>query len=282
MYHKIVRELGAWEAVVYSTIATLLRKSDGIGEVSNQTLMDMCGINNKMSLKRYIDKLIQTGYIEKRSGEGRGNISIYYVTEKGNILLPFSEKKGNKNIPERVTKSTIKGNNLLPINKGEIKENKESGGVSRVKAQSTPLDTTPQNFNDMKDFNEWWELFTNNTEWQGEKENCERVWFTLQQSWRDNLVQMAKKGLRWRQRENDNPYWYLKNYSGEPAQQELPFYRQGTSAFAKWLDKQENDRKDVAIMRYDGKLAYCLATDVEIMEAAGAEFLSIMRRKTSE
>ena len=281
VYHKIVRELGAWEAVVYSTIATLLRKSDGIGEVSNQTLMDMCGIK-RASLFRYIGSLIESGYIEKRSGDGRGNISIYYVTKKGLNLIPLKGEKGSQNDTERVSKKSIKGLNLSTINKGEIKENKESGGVSRMSAQSTPLNTTPQNFNDMKDFNEWWELFTNNTEWQGEKENCERVWFTLQQSWRDNLVQMAKKGLRWRQRENDNPYWYLKNYSGEPAQQELPFYRQGTSAFSKWLDKQENDRKDVAIMRYDGKLAYCLATDVEIMEAAGAEFLSIMRRKTSE
>ena len=281
VYHNIVRELGAWDAVVYSTVATLLRKTDGIGNVSNQTLMDMCGINKK-SLSRYIATLIESGYIEKEEGKGRGNISIYYITEKGDNLIPFTDKKRGQNVSEKGTKMPIKGDKMTPINKGEIKENKESGGVSRVKAQSTPLDTTPQNFNDMKDFNEWWELFTNNTEWQGEKENCERVWFTLQQSWRDNLVQMAKKGLRWRQRENDNPYWYLKNYSGEPAQQELPFYRQGTAAFAKWLDKQENDRKDVAIMRYDGKLAYCLATDVEIMEAAGAEFLSIMRRKTSE
>ena len=99
--HKIVRELGAWEAVVYGTIANLLRKTDGIGEVSNQTIMDLCGIGNKMSLFRYINKLIESRYIEKREGKGRGNISIYYITKKGNNMLTISEKKGNKNERKR-------------------------------------------------------------------------------------------------------------------------------------------------------------------------------------
>lgn len=280
--HKIVRELGAWEAVVYGTIANLLRKTDGIGEVSNQTIMDLCGISNKMSLFRYINKLIESGYIEKREGKGRGNISIYYITKKGNNLLPISEKKGNKNDIEKVTKMNEKGNNMLPLNKGINKEiNKESGDDMHASAQSHTLSTTPQNFENMEDFNLWFELFTGGSEWQHEKENCERVWFGMTQQWRDNLVQMAQNGLRWRKRENDNPYWYLKNYNGEVAQVELPYFRQGTKEFENWYNGNLASVTKMVLMRYREPgdrddaptLAYCLATDKQIMLDAGAVYL---------
>ena len=277
--HKIVRELGAWEAVVYGTIANLLRKTDGIGEVSNQTIMDMCGIK-RASFFRYISTLIESGYIEKRSGDGRGNISIYYITKKGLNLIPFSSKKGSQNETERVSKMNEKGLNLIPLNKGENKEiNKESGDDMHASAQSHALSTTPQNFENMEDFNLWFELFTGGSEWQHEKENCERVWFGMTQQWRDNLVQMAQNGLRWRKRENDNPYWYLKNYNGEVAQVELPYFRQGTKKFEDWYMNNRITRTKMALMRYREPgdrddaptLAYCLATDMQTMMDAGAE-----------
>ena len=282
VYHKIVRELGAWEAVVYTTIATLLRKTDGIGNVSNQTLMDMCGIK-RASLFRYIGSLIESGYIEKRSGDGRGNISIYYVTKKGLNLIPLKGEKGSQNDTERVSKKSIKGLNLSTINKGEIKENKESGGVSRMSAQSTPLDTTPKNFENMDDFNNWWESdFGKTHDWDWRKPECERAWYAMQQNWRDNLVQMAKNGLRWRKKDGDDPFWYIQNYAGQSAQRELPFMRQGTLKFSRWLDEQERAGRKIAIMRYEGSLAYCLTSDIELMESAGAQFLSVMERRTSE
>ena len=281
--HKIVRELGAWEAVVYGTIANLLRKTDGIGEVSNQTIMDLCGITNKMSLKRYIDKLIKFGYLEKRSGDGRGNISIYYITKKGLNLIPFSSKKGSQNETERVPKMNEKGLNLIPINTGENKAiNKESGDDMHASAQSHTLsNTTPQNFKNMEDFNLWFELFTGGSEWQHEKENCERVWFGMTQQWRDNMVQMAQNGLRWRKRENENPYWYLKNYNGEVAQVELPYLRQGTKEFENWYNGNLASGTKMVLMRYRKQgdrddaptLAYCLETDKQIMLDAGAEYL---------
>ena len=114
--HKIVRELGACEAVVYGTIQWLLRKTDGYGGVSNQTIMDMCRMNRK-SLSRYIDKLIQSGYIEKVSGDGRGNISIYYISKKGDKMTTFNEEKGGQNDPKRGTNLPIKGDKMTPINK---------------------------------------------------------------------------------------------------------------------------------------------------------------------
>lgn len=279
--HKIVRELGAWEAVVYGTIANLLRKTDGIGEVSNQTIMDMCGIK-RASFFRYISTLIESGYIEKRSGDGRGNISIYYITKKGLNLIPFSSKKGSQNETERVSKMNEKGLNLIPINKGENKEiNKESGDDMHASAQSHTLSTTPQNFKNMEDFNLWFELFTGGSEWQHEKENCERVWFGMTQQWRDNMVQMAQNGLRWRKRENENPYWYLKNYNGEVAQVELPYLRQGTKEFENWYNGNLASGTKMVLMRYRKQgdrddaptLAYCLETDKQIMLDSGAEYL---------
>lgn len=281
-YYRNVRALGAIPALVFDTIAGLLRASGGIGEISNSTLCDLLGCT-KPTLLNAIDKLIRSGYVEKKNGDGRGNKSIYYVTKKGKENIPFMTEKGSKNLTERVKKFNEKGKEILPNKKSVNKElNKESGGVTR-EAQHAPLSTTtPQNFGNMDDFNEWWSLFTGDTEWQGEKENCERVWNTLQQSWRDNLVQMAKNGLRWRQRENDNPYWYLKNYNGETAQRELPYMRQGTLKFTRWLDEQERAGRKIAIMRYEGSLAYCLTSDIKLMESAGAQFLSVMERRTSE
>lgn len=274
--HKIVRELGAWEAVVYGTIANLLRKTDGIGEVSNQTIMDMCGIK-RASFFRYISTLIESGYIEKRSGDGRGNISIYYITKKGLNLIPFSSKKGSQNETERVSKMNEKGLNLIPINKGKNKEiNKESGGDNAHEARDPHAlsDTTPLNFENMEDFNLFWELYPGDPEWSNEKENCERVWYALQQNWRDNLIQQLREGKRWRVRENDNPYWYLKNYNGETIRTELPFVWNGSAQIAKW----KNSGKHVVVMMYqEGDrrgCIYCLAEDRTIMEAAGAKFLN--------
>lgn len=285
VYHKIVRELGAWEAVVYSTIANLLRKTDGIGEVSNQTLMEMLG-KDKKSIYRWIATLIEAGYIEKRAGDGRGNISIYYITKKGGNLTPFKEKKGWQFDTERVAKSTIKGGNLPPINKGENKEkNKESGGDTRDTRDPHALsDTTPQIFeekvfnpkneNTMKDFEEFWELFPGHENWSGEKESSERVWFATPQEWRDKLIQQLRSGQRWRVRENDNPYWYLKNYNGETVQVELPYLRQGTVKFQRWHQENTIKGNRMCLLRFEDRVAYCLHSDLQTMLNAGAQLIN--------
>ena len=199
VYHKIVRELGAYEAIIYSTIVSLLRKSDGIGEVSNQTLMDMCGIGNKMSLFRYINKLIESGYIEKREGKGRGNISIYYVTEKGNNLLPINDKKGNKNDIKKVTKMNEKGNNLLPINKGINKEINKEGDMRD--AQS--LSPSPS-------FNEFLELFNPSPEFEYEIENARKDWNEKTDAEQKELIEQLRSGIRWSKKQN--PHWFIKDF----------------------------------------------------------------------
>lgn len=280
--HKIVRELGAWEAVVYGTIANLLRKTDGYGNVSNDTLINLIG-RDKKSIYRWIDRLVDAGYLDKVGGKGRGNISIYYITKKGGNMTPFKEEKRGQIDTEKGANMTEKGGEMPPLNKGKNKEiNKESGDDMHASAQSHALsNTTPQNFENMEDFNLWFELFTGGSEWQHEKENCERVWFSMMQQWRDNLLQMEQNGLRWRKRGNDNPYWYLKNYNGEIAQVELPYFRQGTKEFENWYNGNLASGTKMVLMRYRKQgdrddaptLAYCLATDKQIMLDAGAEYL---------
>ena len=233
VYHKIVREIGAWEAIVFGTIVGLLRKTDGIGEVSNQQLMDLCGINNKMSLFRYINKLIEAEYIEKREGKGRGNISIYYVTKKGNNLLPFSEKKGNKNDIKKVTKMNEKGNNLLPINKDNNKEinkeylssfevqspsndEREDGHILEEKILNGEIDLFRENDNsDFEEnvkvsFNEFWKLFA-----PIEKEKCKYKkalgeWNAMSQEWREACIKMLEKCGK---PAEQNPYFYLQHFA---------------------------------------------------------------------
>lgn len=241
--HKIVREVGAWEAVVYGTIANLLRKTDGIGEVSNQTIMDLCGINNKMSLFRYINKLIESGYIEKREGKGRGNISIYYITKKGNNLLPISEKKGNKNDTEKVTKMNEKGNNLLPLNKGINKEINKEYSLSSFDGSNESKEEEDKNFiekeninnsvispedeqkaledvkklfsqdeigNEIKSsFAEFWKLFAPDEEQKCKYKVALGEWDRMEENWRAAAIVLLSKGLRPQER---NPYFFLQHF----------------------------------------------------------------------
>lgn len=276
--HKIVRELGAWEAVVYGTIADILRKKDGYGNVSNDTLISLIG-RDKKSIYRWIDRLVDAGYLEKVGGKGRGNISIYYVTKKGGNMTPFEEEKRGQIDTEKGANMTEKGGEMPPINKGENKEiNKESGGDMRTCAQSpTPFDTTPLNFENMEDFNQFWELYPGDPNWSNEKENCERVWYAMQQNWRDNLIQQLRNGKRWRVRENDNPYWYLKNYNGEVVRAELPIIRQGTSACTKWLNDAVRAGNRVCVMLIgegeDTHSVFCLDQDRKLCEENGLRFV---------
>ena len=297
--HKIVRELGAWEAVVHGTIANLLRKTDGYGNVSNDTLISLIG-RDKKSIYRWIDRLVDAGYLEKVGGKGRGNISIYYITKKGGNMTPFNEEKRGQIDTEKGANMTEKGGNMTPfnkrgqidtekganmtkkggemppINKGKNKEiNKESGGDNAHEARDPHAlsDTTPLNFENMEDFNLFWELYPGDPEWSNEKENCERVWYALQQNWRDNLIQQLREGKRWRVRENDNPYWYLKNYNGEVVRSELPYLRQGTATFVNWVEKNKREGIRMCLLHFEERVAYCLYSDLQTMLDAGARLL---------
>ena len=245
MQHKIVRELGAWEAVVYATIASLLHKTDGIGEVSNQTLIDLCGVNKK-SLSRYIATLIEAGYIEKREGVGRGNISIYYITKKGDKMTPFNSEKRGQNVPEKGTKKTIKGDKMTPLNKGINKEiNKEYLSSFEVQSPSNDereeeilieenkhkSEITPEDENEAVEavkslfaadeekiapetkssFAEFWKLFAPDEKQQCKYKVALKYWNDeIPENWRAAAIELLRRGARPNQ---DNPYFFLQHFS---------------------------------------------------------------------
>lgn len=261
--HKIVRELGAWEAVVYGTIVNLLRRTDGIGEISNQTIMDLCGINNKMSLFRYINKLIESGYIEKREGKGRGNISIYYITKKGNNLLPISEKKGNKNDTEKVTKMNEKGNNLLPLNKGINKEINKENSLSSFDGSKAAKEEEDKNFIEKENINnsvvspedeqkaledvknlfaqdeienetkssfvEFWRLFNPDEDQKCKYKVALSEWNLMEENWRAAAIALFSRGARTNER---NPYFFLQHFRPTKyflnEREQYNAYKQGT------------------------------------------------------
>lgn len=259
---------GAYTALVFDTIAGLIRDK-GIGEVANKTLLDMLG-GTKPTLLAAIELIISTGYLERNTSCGRGNKCIYYITEKGKENCPFMTDKRSKNFTEKVKNFNEKGKEILPINKELNKELKEK--------EETP---TP-NFETMEDFNPFWSLYPGDPDWTHEKESCERVWHTMPQNWRDNIVQQLQSGLRWRTKKDDNPYWYLRDYAGQTVRGELPYWRQGTAEHTKRLNEADKNGEAVIIMRFEGHLAFCLERDRDTMESAGAEFLSVRQANKSE
>lgn len=243
--HKIVRELGAWEAVVYATIANLLRKTDGYGNVANQTLIDLIG-KDKKSIYRWIDKLVEAGYLEKIGGKGRGNISIYYITKKGGKMTPFNGEKRGQNDTEKGANTTEKGGDMPPINKDineEIKKEYSSSSFDSSKAakeeeeknliednkhksEITPEDEkaaveavknlfaaeeekiTPET---KSSFAEFWKLFNPNERQQCKYKVSLKYWNDeMPENWRAAVIELLSRGARPNQ---DNPYFFLQHFS---------------------------------------------------------------------
>ena len=244
--HKIVRELGAWEAVVYGTIANLLRKTDGYGNVANQTLMDLIG-KDKRSISRWIDELIKAGYLEKISGKGRSNISIYYITKKGDNMSPFKEEKRGQKCTEKGTNMHEKGDDMSPINKDINKEiNKEYLSSFEVqspsndereeekilieenkhKSEITPEDEkaaveavknlfaadqekiAPET---KSNFAEFWKLFAPDERQQCKYKVALKYWNDeMPENWRAAAIELLRRGIKPNQ---DNPYFFLQHFS---------------------------------------------------------------------
>lgn len=258
-YHRNVRELGALPAVTFDTICGLLRE-DGIGEIANSTLCDFLGVT-KQGLIKVINKLIEAGYIEVSRGVGRGNTSVYMLTKKGEQSCRFIvEKKVNK-VTEKVNKVTEKGKQSSPINTELNTELKEETPTPKIMDEK---------------FLEFWSLYPDSANFEYDKEHCADVWDRIDPEWQDKLLQQVRMGLRWRNKPNDKPYYYLLDYKGQDVQVELPIMKQGTVKFARWiLSAQQAGDKICLMWQQDGderRLVYCLERDRSVCEAAGLVF----------
>lgn len=266
-YYRNVRAIKAVPALVFDTIVGLLRDPNNkTGEIANKTLCDMLGVT-KHTVIESVNKLVKSGYIEVSDRDGgRGNKSVYILTEKGVENAPFMGEKGCRNLSKRVQKMHEKGAENAPINKELNKELKER--------EVTPTPISNQNEKIfMKDFETWWSKYPGDPDYSYDKENCEKVWSLMQPEWREKLVTMAERGIRWRTKQNDKPIFYLRYYAGQDAQMELPFVRQGSKQFAQWIE--DHERKDrICFIHYGedekNKGAFCLEKDLQTMIDAGA------------
>ena len=242
--HKIVRELTAWEAVVYGTIVNLLRKTGGYGNVSNDTLVNLIG-RDKKSIYRWIDNLIKAGYLEKVGGKGRGNISIYYVTKKGGNITPFKEEKRGQIDTEKGANMTEKGGCMPPINKGINKEINKGNSLSSFDGSNESKEEEDKNFIEKENINnsivspedeqkaledvknlfaqdeiknetkssfaEFWRLFKPDERQQCKYKVALKYWNEeMPENWRAAMIEMLRRGARPNQ---DNPYFFLQHFS---------------------------------------------------------------------
>lgn len=259
-YHRNVRELGALPAVTFDTICGLLRE-DGIGEISNSTLCDLLGVT-RQGLNKIINKLIEAGYVEILRGHGRGNTSTYMLTQKGKQSCRFFTDKTATKFTQNRNKVYVKPQQSCTINKELNTELKE--GVP------------PTPYVMEKDFLEFWDLYGASPEFDYDKQHCSDVWDRIDPEWRQKLLQQVRMGLRWRNKPNDKPYYYLLDYRGQDVQVELPIMRQGTTKCAKWLQEAQEKGDKICLM-FEGEgdqqhVVYCLAKDRKICEAAGLRF----------
>lgn len=271
VWHKIVREIGAWEAVVYGTIVNLLRKTNGYGNVSNQTLIELIG-KDKKSIYRWIDNLVKAGYLEKVGGKGRGNISIYYITKKGGEMTPFKEEKRGQIDTEKGANNTIKGGNMPPINKDINKEiNKESSSfdseLQKPKMEEEDKKLFEENINnseissedeqqaieDVKNlfaqdeignetkssFAEFWKLFNPDENQKCKYKVALQEWNSMPENWRAAAIELLQKGARPSER---NPYFFLQHFSP------VKYFLNEREQYQAW-----KDRMQLCSVRWNGK-----------------------------
>ena len=235
-YHRNVRAMGAIPALVFDTICGLLREN-GIGEISNSTLCELLECS-KPTLLNAIDKLIKSGYMEKRNGDGRGNKSIYYITEKGKENCPFMSKKGANFLTERVKKFNEKGKEILPINKVLNKEiNKESSSfegepqkpkmeeeekifneeINKSELEKQALESVKNLFADNNTiskelratFGEFWNLYNVSKEQECKYKVALQEWADMPENCRQAALYLLEHGAK---PTNPNPYFFLQHF----------------------------------------------------------------------
>lgn len=234
---------GAYAALVFDTIAGLIR-DNGIGEIANSTLLDMLG-GTKPTLLAAIDLIISVGYLEKKCGDGRGNKSIYYITEKGKENCPFMSEKGSKNFTKRVKNFNGKGKEILPINKelnkelnknlssfevqspskDEREEDKEifieeDNNIDQAEVERQALQDVQDLFGETEKivsqsekerFAEFWRLFNPDVAQKCKYKVALHYWaFEMPEEYKEACITILQKGVKPQER---NPFFFLQHFT---------------------------------------------------------------------
>lgn len=242
----LCRIVGAYGAIICGKIATMCGEDNKPCEISNDMLCELLNVS-KPTLAKELYKLQTLGYIEREKGDGRGNVTQY---KKGKEILPFI-------ISKRVKNFSKKGKEFLPI---KYKENIK--GEAHAYA-STPQ-TTTKNLDIM--FNEFWNLYRQvfpKMECEHERENCERMWYTMSERSKKEILSQLRNGKPYRR--NANPYWYLHDF--KPS---LPIWKNGSAELADAMHDAEKGGYELVVARLNGEIVYCLPSNWEQVRTAGA------------
>ena len=248
-YHRNVRAMGAVTSLVFDTIAGMVANSDGV--ISNDAIAELLGVTEKY-VREQIKRLCDMGYIDKLAGNGRGKKTTYVLTEKGEQNAPLYVQKGG-------TKRPLKGEQNAPLS--QRKEPKENNNkvINKVLIKK-------ENFS-MEDFLKFWNLFRVDPEHELERDRCENKWRHMEEDQRQSVIRELEDGRR--NNSTKSPYVYLFNYK-EP----LRYIRQGTVGFEKWRTENLAAEKRMCLIKFDGRIANCLAEDLPKLIEAGAELIN--------
>lgn len=202
--HRCVRELGAMPSIVLSTINGLLQDNE-TGSIANGALCDILGITVP-GLRKILTKLIGDGYLIQTTSTGRGNKTIYTLTEKGKLCFTFSSQKRETLFQKKVNFVSKKGKQSFTINKELNKE------LNLSRTQARVMDGEEKDFNVMENFNQFWKLFAADAEYQNRRMACVELWSNMDDNYKHAcLVKLERNGKP----DEPNPYYYLQHFAPE-------------------------------------------------------------------
>ena len=73
-YHRNVRVMGGYCALVFDTICGMIVNGDST--ISNSSIAELLSVEER-SVQKYVSKLITLGYVDKAAGNGRGKKTTY-------------------------------------------------------------------------------------------------------------------------------------------------------------------------------------------------------------
>lgn len=264
--HRLIRVLDTDLAVLAATIADMCSHTeDGTKEISLEYLSTIHGIS-KRTLQRQLQKLQQLQVIVYDSGLGKGNYGKFL---KGDNFDTFCGIKGDKNGTlsenQKVTKIVIKGDkNGTLINKDIITggdahayartpETSPQEKLINVMQGDTPCDprknTKRMNDSNKFPFDTFWAAFKPASEFDYERESCERQWSLMSDMLREDIL----KTLRNCKRHKPNPHWFLHDYKPE-LKPEITVFRNGEASLSQAMKEAERGGRAIAYVEAGARL----------------------------
>ena len=170
-------------------------------QISRDYLCRICGRITKDTLYKHISTLQEMGYIEYKSGIGRGNVSTF---KKGEKLALLYNEKGRKKPSKKGEKLALKNinNNIISL--------RGDNNIKRTLARTQPP-PLEKDENVMIQFEEFWQAFKPEG-FDHERESCERQWLNMSEELRADVLKNLRGGRCKQRKAKSNPHWFLHDY----------------------------------------------------------------------